>query len=180
MAWFEWGLDTTYGNSTPAVNIGSGSSPIPMSAALTGLRQDVFYHFRVVRNDGTATTFGWDSVFGTSPGTLTVTSLADSGSGTLRDLLTIAVPGDTITFAPGLTGSIMLGQSLPTVNKAVTIIGPGAASVALSGSGLNISNGVTASVSGLTITNVLVDERLQVLLVHIARGDHLAFWQGEE
>src|SRR6187549_2678078 len=42
--------------------------------------------------------------------TLTVTNLADSGAGTLRDRIAAALPGDTIQF--GVLGKITLGSEL--------------------------------------------------------------------
>jgi predicted outer membrane repeat protein len=91
----------------------------------------------------------------------TVTTLADDGSsGTLRSVLAAAASGDTIVFQSGLTGTIMLncssyGQIILTQN--VTISGPGASSLAISGNHqcqvLNVRPGVTASISGVTIEN---------------------------
>lgn len=63
-----------------------------------------------------------------------VTTTSDSGPGSLRQAIldANAVPGaDTITFA--VTGTITLGSSLPTVTDALTIDGPGAASLTISG-----------------------------------------------
>src|SRR3954452_19016525 len=54
--------------------------------------------------------------------TWTVTTLADSGSGSLRDQLAQAKSGDTIQFTPGLVGSIPLQTGL-TINQNVTIDG---------------------------------------------------------
>ncbi|MGH2603226.1 MAG: CSLREA domain-containing protein, partial [Dehalococcoidia bacterium] len=40
---------------------------------------------------------------------------------------------DTITFAPGLTGTIALTATLPAITSAITIQGPGAGSLTISG-----------------------------------------------
>ncbi len=99
-----------------------------------------------------------------------VTSLADDGSsGTLRSVIAAAAPGDTITFQPELTGTILLDTSLGALNltKNVIIQGPGASIIAVDsrcptcGAGGMPSGGITvftltitmasATISGLTI-----------------------------
>jgi hypothetical protein len=57
--------------------------------------------------------------------TLTVTSLNDSGPGSLRYELRQADGSDTIAFAPGLHGTIALTSGELQVGKNVTINGPG-------------------------------------------------------
>src|SRR3954469_19084095 len=59
-----------------------------------------------------------------------VTSLADSGPGSLRDALAVALPGATITFTPGLAGTIPLNSPL-VIEQSMTIQGPGAATIRL-------------------------------------------------
>ena len=94
--------------------------------------------------------------------TYTVTSLGDTGagsglSGDLRYALTrvnAGAGGDTITFA--VTGTIALTSALPVSTKDVTLAGPGAERLAISGNQLTrvltIEHGVTIGISGLTIT----------------------------
>jgi hypothetical protein len=68
------------------------------------------------------------------PSTLTVTSAADSGPGTLRAEIAAANPGDTINFAPSLNGqTITLTSGDLVLNKSLTIQGPGAGQLAISG-----------------------------------------------
>src|SRR5262249_434452 len=55
--------------------------------------------------------------------TLTVTSLNDNGSGTLRDTIAAAAANDTINF--GVTGSIVLTSGELLINKNLTVSGPG-------------------------------------------------------
>ncbi|MEI8259553.1 MAG: hypothetical protein WCJ30_28140, partial [Deltaproteobacteria bacterium] len=58
--------------------------------------------------------------------TLTVTSLADSGPGSLRDTLAAAVSGDTIDFSPAiLPGIIDLTSGQLSIDASITIAGPG-------------------------------------------------------
>ena len=90
--------------------------------------------------------------------TLVVTSTADSGPGTLRQAALDAVSGDTITFS--VTGTITLLSQI-VIDKNLTITGPGAASLTISGGNalrifniLSIPvNSVTVNISGLTIAN---------------------------
>ena len=87
--------------------------------------------------------------------TLTVTSLADSGPGSLRDAISTASPGDTIVFA--VTGTIVLTSGQLSVNEDVTISGPGAESLAISGNHasrvFDIDGTVALTISNLTIEN---------------------------
>src|SRR5262249_45317985 len=69
-----------------------------------------------------------------APATLTVTTNADSGAGSLRGAIAAAASGDTINFAAdGLTGSqtitLTSGKLVPTVN--LTITGAGAPPVSI-------------------------------------------------
>jgi predicted outer membrane repeat protein len=87
--------------------------------------------------------------------TITVTSTADSGVGTLRAALASASNGDTVD-ATGITGTILLTSGELPVTNSVTILGPGPANLAVDGNATNrvfhiSSNAVT--IAGLTITN---------------------------
>ena len=152
-AWFQWGTSAAYGNTSPIVNLGSGVTNIAVSTVLTGLTPGVSYHYRLVTTNTVGTTYGSDCAFSTPPGTLTVTSLADSGPGTLRDLVSAASCDQVITFAPGLAGTITLTGPLPIVRN-VVIAGPGASTLTISGNNSTpvLSVGATASVSGVTIS----------------------------
>ncbi len=60
--------------------------------------------------------------------TLLVSSAADSGPGTLRAAIEQAnldTAGDTISFAPGVTGTITLSSALPDLSTDVNLDGPG-------------------------------------------------------
>jgi hypothetical protein len=64
---FEYGTDTTYGQSAPAeaVAIGSGATGVAVSQAIAGLQPDTTYHFRVVATSPVGTRLGPDSTFTT-------------------------------------------------------------------------------------------------------------------
>ena len=91
-----------------------------------------------------------------SAATFTVTTLNDSGAGSLRAAITSVSAGDTIVFQSGLTGTITLASALPTINANLTIQGPGADSLTISGNNavtvFTINSG-TVGISGLTIAN---------------------------
>jgi parallel beta-helix repeat protein len=81
-----------------------------------------------------------------------VTSLNDSGPGTLRDAISTAAPGDTITFALG--GTIILRSAL-VITKNLTLIGP-ASPLILNGNNVDrvfdIAAIIQVGISHLTIT----------------------------
>jgi hypothetical protein len=90
--------------------------------------------------------------------TLTVTNIADSGSGSLRAQIAAANSGDTIDFSSKLKGRmITLTTGELVVNKSLSVQGLGAKQLAVSGGGtsrlLDISGGATVSISGLTLTD---------------------------
>jgi hypothetical protein len=65
---FEWGTTTSYGNQTPALpSPGSGTSPVAVSALITGLTCNTLYHFRATATSAAGPATGADSTFVTSP-----------------------------------------------------------------------------------------------------------------
>ena len=89
---------------------------------------------------------------------LTVTSLADSGPGSLRTAIAAASPGATITFASCLAGSITLTGGGLVINTDLTITGPGPKTLTVNGNHndlvFHIASG-NVNLSGLTIYNGL-------------------------
>jgi hypothetical protein len=94
--------------------------------------------------------------------TQTVTNTDDSGSGSLRQAIINAADNDTIDLT-GISGMITLATEL-TVNKSVTITGPGASALTISGNNavrvFNIASGKIVSISGLTVANGRVEDNL--------------------
>ena len=86
---------------------------------------------------------------------ITVTSLNDSGSGSLRQAIADAAPGDTIDFA--VTGTITLTSGELLVTNSVTILGPGPANLAVDGNAAGrvflVRSNLMVTIASLTITN---------------------------
>src|SRR6476660_5200244 len=91
----------------------------------------------------------------------TVNTTADSGAGSLREAIMNSVAGDTINFDPSLNGqTITLTSGALAIGHTLTISGPGAANLTVSGNNLNSVFGVdtpvgsnsSVTISGLTIT----------------------------
>ncbi len=101
------------------------------------------------------------------PSTLLVTSTVDSVTsitpGMFRYEINHAQPGDTIAFAPSLTNSPSLAdhtihlRSQLTIYQSLTIQGPGAGQMAISGDNqvrvLEVNRSLSVTISGLTIEN---------------------------
>ena len=91
------------------------------------------------------------------PSTFTVTNTNDSGAGSLRQAVHEAnyAPGSEIDFDPSLTGAIVLTSGELDVTNIMTIVGPGADMLAVSGDNasrvFDISQSVAVAISGLTI-----------------------------
>ena len=96
--------------------------------------------------------------------TITVLNTNDSGAGSLRAAIAGAASGDTINFQAGVSGTITLTSGELLINKSLTISGPGAGVISVSGNnasrvfhvedaGANAPD--TVAISGLTITGGL-------------------------
>ncbi|NJM13553.1 MAG: DUF4214 domain-containing protein [Synechococcaceae cyanobacterium SM1_2_3] len=90
--------------------------------------------------------------------TYTVTNLNDSGAGSLRQAVLDAnanADADTIVFSPTVTGIIKLTSGELPITHAVTITGPGASVLKVSGNNasriFNIASGASVDIEGLTL-----------------------------
>lgn len=90
----------------------------------------------------------------------TVTNLADAGPGSLRQAILDTPAGGTVDFQPGLSGTIILTGGELAIAKDLTIAGPGAAALTVSGNHASrvfrIDDPANAALSGLTIADGLV------------------------
>ena len=93
------------------------------------------------------------------PSTLTVLNNADRGAGSLRDTIAAAGSGDKIVFDPSLDGqTITLTSGELLIQQSLTIQGPGADQLTVSGSGTSrvfdlTGSGTSAAITGLTIAD---------------------------
>jgi len=90
------------------------------------------------------------------PITSTVTNNNNTGDGSLRERILDANGGDTIDFAPNVTGTINLTGGPITIDRGMTIAGPGARTLTVTNPGAAafvISGSAPVIISGLTIAN---------------------------
>jgi hypothetical protein len=91
-------------------------------------------------------------------------NLNDSGPDSLRQAISDTPAGGTVDFQPGLTGTIALNSGFLAINKDLTIAGPGAEVITVSGHNalrvFYIAAGFTVQMSGLTIADA-----------HVTNGD---------
>ena len=87
------------------------------------------------------------------PNPTRVTTLADSGPGSLRWAIENAPTGSTITFAPGLRGTILLTDGDLQFVRNLTLRGPGADVLTISGGEegyvVHVAHDVSVSIAGL-------------------------------
>ncbi|HTQ68510.1 MAG TPA: kelch repeat-containing protein [Solirubrobacteraceae bacterium] len=71
--WFEYGTSVFYDASVPCSSLpGSGTSPVGVSGALSGLTAKTEYHYRIVATNSGGTSHGSDQTFTTLPDAPTV------------------------------------------------------------------------------------------------------------
>jgi hypothetical protein len=67
-AWYQYGLTTNYGLTTPTQDLGSGTSLVTVNATFSNLLPGTTYHYRLVTtNVVTGLVYGPDMTFTTSP-----------------------------------------------------------------------------------------------------------------
>ncbi len=86
-----------------------------------------------------------------------VTIADDDGPGSLRRVIASASPGSTITFAVNVRGMIMLTSGDLSIDRSLTIRGPGAQALAISGGNsghiVHVLPGITVSMRDLSFVN---------------------------
>jgi hypothetical protein len=64
-AWFEWGTDTSYGNTTAPIEVGSGTATVRVRTKLPDLAPGSVYHYRLVAANTSGTVAGFDNTVAT-------------------------------------------------------------------------------------------------------------------
>jgi hypothetical protein len=91
------------------------------------------------------------------PSTVTVTNNHDSGTGSLRAEIAAAHNGDTIVFAPSLDGqTITLTSGELLISHNVTIAGPGAGELTVSGNHASRVFEVTKTTKSVTLSGLTI------------------------
>jgi hypothetical protein len=160
-AYFEYGINpTTYGQSTPEVDIGSEAGPKPMVAHIEGLEPGVTYHYRVVATNKWGTTRSADSSFSfLAPGCPNAHVRQQTNASYLPDcrayeLVSPGVAGG-VTFFPG---SVVKepGSEFASVAELLGITAPNTSGVASSPARFGYFGG-EGSILGLHPPNALLD-----------------------
>jgi hypothetical protein len=132
--YFDYGTSTSYGKQTAKKDAGSGTSPVAVSAAVTGLTSGRTYHFRLVAVSDAGTSRGSDQTFLAS-GLPTVTTKAASSvkdsSANLNASVNPNGQSTTVIFEYGTTTS----YGAKTAPKGIGA-GGNATNVAVSATGL--------------------------------------------
>ena len=135
--YFEYGTSTSYGTKTPAKDAGLGTSPMSVSAAVTGLAAGRTYHFRLVATSDAGTSDGSDQTFFTSAAPTVTTKAASNVNDTSAKLNGSVTPNGASTswyFEYGTStgygsktsvGSAGSGTGSSSVSTTVSSLAPG-------------------------------------------------------
>ncbi len=119
---FQYGTTVSYGKTaacTPAP--GSGSSPVAVSAALTGLTPNTTYHFRISVTNAGGTSKGSDESFETLPSLMITTASLPNGYLGSTYSQTLGASGGVTPYHWSLSiGSLPAGLSLNSETGAIT------------------------------------------------------------
>ncbi len=148
------GASGTFTGGVSTVTVVTNGSGLATAPTFTANSTTGSYAVTATVNGITPVSFNLNN---TCPGEFIVTSNADSGTGTLRDVINNACAGATVAFDPSVIGTITLTTGELTISKSIIISGPGAKVLAVSGNHLNRifhiipGTGNTVTISGLTI-----------------------------
>ena len=133
---FEWGLTTSYGNTTTVTSAGSGTSGVSVNAAITGLTVNQTYHCRLVAVNSDGTSYGTDLAFIAGGATLTTTAASSIGLTSATSGGNITADGGSAVTARGVCWST---SANPTVTGDHTTDGSGLGTFTSSITGLSSS-----------------------------------------
>ncbi len=125
--------------------------------SVTGLSSGTPYYYRVRAYNASGTSDNSNTITVTTGTTRVVTNNSDNDPGSLRQTIVAANPGDEITFASNVTGSITLLTGELLIDKDLTISGPGADILTISGNNavrvFTVNSGVVFTMQGVTVAN---------------------------
>jgi len=128
--YFEWGLTTAYGVTSPEHSAGHGTAPVSVSATAADLIPGTVYHYRLVAANGSGSATGADHTFTTAgnppPGVSTgpATEVAKN-SATLTAVVSPNKQATTYYFQYGTSttyGSQTIAATVPAGTVPVTVI----------------------------------------------------------
>jgi uncharacterized delta-60 repeat protein len=120
-AWFEMGLTTSYGVTTPSQAIGFGTAAVAMSAPITWPPGETV-HYRLVAQNGTTTAYGADMTFTTPNNNASLSALTLS-SGTLDPPLAPSTPSYTANVPNAVTSLTVTPTAADASAFAITVNG---------------------------------------------------------
>ena len=94
--WVEYGTTTAYGQNTAPSDVGAGPAPVSVTGQLTSLVPSTTYHYRLVAQNGSGTTYGYDYTLTTS-----AAGVAPPSNSAAPTVSGAADQGQTLTAAPG-------------------------------------------------------------------------------
>jgi hypothetical protein len=111
--WFQWGATTSYGNTTPTINPGTGATNVPVSGVISGLSPGTTYHFRLAGTNTAGTNFGLDQAFTTLPGTNANLSALLLSAGTLTPAFASNILNYTANITNSTSSSVTITATTP-------------------------------------------------------------------
>jgi hypothetical protein len=93
--WFQYGISTAYGFTTPAQALGSGTADIAVQASIGNLLPDTTYHYRIVVTTSKGTTYGADQLLQTGAVGISGFSPAQAPAGAALTLSGVGFTGAT-------------------------------------------------------------------------------------
>ena len=134
-ATFNYGKTSSFGSTTAAKSVGSGTDPVSTDATLTGLTPNTTYYFRVAGSNSKGTCTGSSGSFKTLP----IAPTATTGSASSITKSTAVLGGSSNANGAATTGYFEYGKT--------TSFGSKTGNVSF-GSGTSVAS-ATASISGL-------------------------------
>ena len=150
---------TTQINDGDFITFDEGNAGLKFTPALNSTSAGSFNVQSAPGTDGNGLGIAASAVITVNCGPTIVTNSNNSGAGSLRSTINTACPGATITFdmsAGHVTSPITLTTGELLINKNLTITGPGANLLTISGNNASrvfeITSGQTVILTGLTLT----------------------------